>query len=168
MKTILRAIAIAAAFAAVGSTASAQALTPADVNVSVTLTSQCRWNATNTAPSGLAVAFGTYTAFQSGDLTPSETFTVECTRGFGPTPTVTWDPTNGLANGDGVLAGLRYSLAVTGAESSAGTAPVLATAGNIGTPRVVEFTIDGTMVGGQAGTDTSGAASHTRELTLTF
>lgn len=166
MKTIVRAIAVAAAFAAVGSTASAQSmLSNANVTVSVTLTSQCKW--TTSAPAGLAVAFGTYTAFRNTPLTPATpaTFSVTCTRNFGTSPTVTWDTTNGTNTGIGVLAGLQYSLSVTGGAPTPGTAADTTT---IGTGDVIVYTLSGSMPADQAGTATAGLASHVRQLTMSF
>ena len=171
MKTIVRAIAVAAAFAAVGSTASAQTLlNNANVDVKVTLTSQCRWQS-GSAPTGLTVDFGGYTAF-GGAVTGSTTSLVlECTRSFGLSPTVTWDAvgTTAAADGKGVVAGLYYQLSLTGANTSAGAAPTVAGGAASGTPRVVTYTLGGSMPAGQAGTDAANAeVTQTRTLLLQF
>lgn len=160
MKTIVRAIAIAAAFAAVGSTASAQTLPTVDVNVNVNLTSQCRWNG-GTTPGALAVDF-TYTAFQAGPVasTTSPTVTVECTRNHAPAPIIDWDGSTNL----GVVGGLQYSLSVTAGTTTGGTAATTAT---IGSGDTTVYTIDGSMPGGQAG-DSTAAATDARVLTISF
>lgn len=163
--SLLRAVAAAAAIAAIAPAAPAQTLlNAANVDVKVTLASKCRW--ATSAPTGLTVDFGTYTAFQSGAATGSTTdMTVECTRGFGTSPTVTWDTAGGTAAGIGVIAGLQYTLSVTGGTPSAGTA---ATTSTIGTGDQIVYTLGGSMPALQAGTGTGGAATATRTLTLTF
>lgn len=163
---IFRTLAVVAAFACVASTASAQSmLSNSSVTVSVTLTSQCKW--TTSAPTGLAVAFGTYTAFRATPLTPATpaTFSVTCTRNFGTSPTVTWDTTNGTNTGIGVLAGLQYTLSVSGGTPTAGTAASTSTTGS---GDVILYTLSGSMPADQAGSVTAGAASHVRQLTMSF
>lgn len=167
---IVRALAAVAALSALSTGASAQALlSNANVDVKVTLTSRCQWS--GTPPTGLAVDFGGYTAFQAAAKPGSTTnLVLECTRSFGLSPTVAWNAAAGVAaaDGKGVVAGLYYELTLTGAQTSAGTAPT-ATATPGGTPRVVTFALGGTMPGGQAGTDAAGAeVTQTRTLTLTF
>ena len=148
------------------------AITPSDFIVSVTLAAQCK--ASNT---GLTVNFGTYTAFEtSSKAAPSIGLTFNCTRGLGM-PSFVFDTANGnLDNGNGVLAGLNYSL-VTSIGSSPGTSPT-ATAGSIGTPDVRTVTITGAMAAGQAGECSAAGAlasacnsapqTHTRTLTITY
>ena len=168
MKTLslLRAFAAAAAIAAVAPAAPAQTLlNAANVDVKVTLASKCRW--ATSAPTGLAVDFGNYTAFQVGANTgTTTTMTVECTRGFGTSPTVTWDTAGGSAAGVGVVAGLQYALSVSGGTPTAGTAASTTT---IGTGDQIVYTLGGSMPALQAGSDQGGAqATATRTLTLTF
>lgn len=174
MKAIqtVRALAAVAGLSALASAASAQAvLTDAPVDVKVTLTSQCRWQS-GSAPTGLTVDFGGYTAFQAGPKAGTTTdLVLECTRSFGTAPTVTWDVagTTAAADGKGVVAGLYYQLSLTGATTSAGTAPTTATGAAGGTPRVATYTLGGSMPGGQAGTDTANAeVTQARTLTLSF
>jgi hypothetical protein len=158
--SLFRTVAIAAAFTCVAPMASAQALlTAAPVSVTVNLTSQCKW--ATSAPAGLAVDFGTYTAFQVAAKAPAtpQTFTVECTRNFGTTPTVAWDGGTNL----GVVGGLQYSLAVNAGTPTPGTA---ASTTSTGSGDQIIFTLTGSIPGGQAG-DASGGADN-RQLTLTF
>ena len=159
---IVRSLVAAAAAAVLVPAAWAQTLAGATVDVSVALTPQCRWSG-GTTPTGTTVSFGDYTAFQAGANpgVPSGPLTVQCTRAFGASPTITWD--GGTANG--VVAGLLYTLTVDQAETQAGAAPVAAS-NTPGTPRVFSFTLGGTMAGGQPGG--SGAASVQRTLTLAF
>ena len=162
---LIRALAIAAGFLAVSSGASAQSLlSTANVDVSVTLTSQCKW--ATSAPASMAVNFGTYTAFQVAAKTPAapQTFAVQCTRNFGTSPTVTWDTAGGTAAGVGVVAGLQYALSVSAGAPTAGTA---ASTSTIGTPDAITYTLSGSMPAGQAG-DASLGATATRTLTMTF
>ncbi|MDB5915193.1 MAG: hypothetical protein JWP22_3868, partial [Ramlibacter sp.] len=159
--TFVRAIALATLAAALAPIASAQALlSSSSVTVSVTLTAKCRWN--TAAPTSLAVDFGTYTAFQTTAQTPTtpQTFVVECTRGFGGSPTVAWDGATNL----GTVAGLQYSLSVTGGTPLAGSA---ATTTGIGSGDQITYTLSGSMPAGQAGA-TAAVASASRQLTLTF
>ena len=167
-KTV-RALAAVAALSALASVASAQTLlNNANVPVTVSLTSQCRWQS-GSAPA-LAVDFGTYTAFGGAATGSTTNLVLECTRSFGLSPTITWDAsgTVAAADGKGVVAGLYYELSLTGAQTSAGAAPTVAGGAASGTPRVVTFTLGGTMPAGQAGTDTTGVATQTRTLLLAF
>lgn len=159
--TFVRALAAAAALASLAPMVSAQTLlNNATVTVSVNLSSKCRW--ATSAPTGLAVDFGTYTAFQTTAQTPAtpQTFTVECTRNFGTSPTVTWDGGTNL----GVVGGLQYSLSVTGGTPTAGTA---ASTSTIGTGDSIVYTLSGSMPADQAGQQ-GAAASASRQLTMTF
>ncbi len=159
MKTrnLLRTAAILAAFSGLGVASAQSLLNNAEVTVSVTLESKCRWD--TTAPGALAVDFGTYTAFQTTDKTPAtpQTFTVECTRGAG-TPTVSWDSTSG------VVKGLQYTVSLTAGATVGGTA---ATTSTIGTGDKVTYTLSGNMPQGQAG-DATEAGTDTRLLTVAF
>lgn len=157
---LIRMAGIAATAAlALASGASAQTLlNSANVSVKVSLTSQCKLSAA--APT-LAVDFGTYTAFGSASTpTPSMTFDVLCTQGFGSSPTITWDANSGA----GVIAGLAYSLSLSGAPKTAGSAAT-ATAG--AGADTLTFTLSGTMASGQAG-DSTAAQTDTRTVTLKF
>jgi hypothetical protein len=158
---LIRIAGIAAAAVALTSGVSAQTLlNSANVSVSVSLTSQCKLSAA--APT-LAVDFGTYTAFGAATTpNPSMTFDVLCTRGFGGSPTITWDANAGA----GVISGLAYSLSLANSATVPGTA---ATATVGATPATLTFKLSGTMASGQAG-DNAGAGPQTatRTVTLTF
>jgi spore coat protein U-like protein len=155
---IVRALAAVAALSALSTGASAQ-VTGA-VSVNVTLTSQCRLQ-TTTAP---VVDFGTYVAFGGGATASDVEVKFECTRGYGATPTASWDTTNGNAAGVGVLAGLEYQL--TANETRAPGAAATATTG--AGADIVTYTVGGTMAGNQPGQDSTGVQSHSRTLTVTF
>jgi hypothetical protein len=154
MKKILA----AAVLVAVSVPVSAASPLPNNFNVSVVLSSQCE--VTNV--SAPTVDFGTYTAFAGpSTAAPTASLTFRCTRGLAPA--VTFDTVNGLANGDGVIAGLNYTLSVGGATVGPGTD---ALPGVAGTADTRSYTVTGGMVAGQAGG--TGAASHVRQLILTY
>ena len=138
-------------FSAVASTFLVAALIPAaqaatvssNFNVSVLLEAQCQANNSGAQ----TVVFGTYTAFRSTSLTAAPAvLTFNCTRGLA-TPTFTFDTANGLLNGDGVVAGLNYSLGTATTTTLGDTA----TAGVPGSAAVRTVTISGTMPADQAG-----------------
>lgn len=157
----------AAAVLALAGAASAQVTASKAITVSATLTSQCR--VASSSSGAITLPFGTYVAFSASPVAATQqTVNFECTRGLTGTPSFAWDTTNGAANGDGVIAGLRYSLTAATGTATAGTAPALATAGDIGTPSSRPVTIDGSMPAGQAGTDSTGAQTVSRTLTVTF
>ena len=154
---LIRIAGLAAAALAFGSGAFAQST--ASVDVKVTLTSKCQWSG-GTTPTGLTVNFGTYTAFQVADLTPTTppTFTVQCTRNS-TTPTATWD-----TPASSTVAGLAYTLNAPAATTVTGAAASGSTGAGADT---VTFTLGGTIVGGQAGDATAGT-TVTRTLTMSF
>ena len=162
MKNVIRILAVVAAIAALAPAAQADTAL-STVTVKVNLTSKCRWQG-GTAPTGVEVDFGTYVAFQGTDNTgtPSGPVTLECTRGFGGTPTATWD---GDSAGGGVIAGLNYTLSATAGTRQNGTG---ATVSTIGTADTIAFTLGGTMPKNQAGAGAGGAVTAPRTLTLTF
>jgi spore coat protein U-like protein len=152
--------AVTTALVALAPTAHAVAVSNS-FNVSVNLSSQCR--ALNSGT--LTVDFGTYTAFQAGAATGSNVnIDFECTRGFAPV-SVAFDTVNGLATGEGVLAGLQYTLSSAAAVVTGGTAATTAT---IGTGDNRRYVVSGTMPAGQAGTAPGGAATHVRQLIVTY
>jgi hypothetical protein len=162
IKTV-RALAAVAAFSALASGAWAQSLSQG-VTVQVSLASKCRVKAGATP----VVDFGTYTAFQAVKTIPNAASVVfECTRGFGGSPTAAWDTTNGTAAGVGVLAGLQYTLTVSGGARAGGGS---ATTSALGTPDLVTYTVDAEMPGDQAGAGATATvnANHTRTLLVTF
>jgi len=143
----------------------------ADFNASVTLTSVCRVKA---GQSNLTLNFGTYTAFQASAQTATGlNIDFECTRGFGGAPTVAFDTgtdrtssaAGTSASGAGVVAGLYYTMDVAEGVITAGTA---ATTSGGGTPDTYRFAVTGSMAAGQAGTNSSGAQSQSRQLTITY
>jgi hypothetical protein len=156
---LIRAAAAVATFAVLAPASAQTLLSTAPVTVTATLTSQCRLAAA--APT-LAVAFGTYTAFQVAALTPATpmTFDIECTRNFGTAPTVAWD----TASSAGVVKGLQYTLSLTAGTPVAGTT---ATATVAGTPATITYTLSGSIAGAQAG-DASASGSSARTLTMSF
>lgn len=161
-KNLIRATLAIAAVAAFVPGASAQSVS-GEVDLQVNLTSQCRLRPVATDP---VLNFGTYVAFQAGAATaPAANVVFECTRGFGGTPTATWDTTGGQATGEGVIAGLRYGLTVSAGTRAAGTA---ATAAALGTADTVTYAVGGSIAGGQAGQGAGGAATASRTLLVTF
>lgn len=158
---LIRIASAAAALLAFGSGAFAQTvLNNANVDVKVSLTSQCKLAAT--APT-LAVDFGTYTAFGSATTpNPTQTFDVNCTHNFGSSPTVTWDANGGA----GVIAGLAYTLSLTAGTPAKG-ADATATAG--AGADTITFTLKGDMPSGQAGDNNfAGTQTASRTVTLKF
>jgi hypothetical protein len=165
---VFRTLAVVAAFAAFAPSASAQTSLSATVETKVSLASKCRWSG-GSAPTGVQLDFGTYTAFQTtakGLEGTAPTLVFECTRGFGTSPTVAWDTTNGTAAGGGLLAGLSSPLSVSSGVASGG--PAAPAAGGLGTPQTVTFTLGGSIPGDQVGAGAGGAATANRTLTLTF
>lgn len=166
----------ALAFAVAGFSAPAFAVDVASptFNVSVTLTSVCKVK-TNVG----SVAFGPYTAFQTTAITPTVTSAVvECTRGRLVAPTVAFDIINGTTSaaaatvtGEGVLKGLRYTLATLAPTTVAGvaaTAGALGLGGSNGTATDSTYSIIANMAAGQAGNEADAIASHVRTLTFTY
>lgn len=170
MKTSLRVLLLCAA-CTLGQQALA-ANVSATFNTSVTLTSVCRVKA---GSDNQTLSFGTYTAFQSGTLnaTPGINIDFECTRGFAAAPTVAFDTGTDMtssaaaatATGEGVVSGLRYTLAVTAGALSAGSA---ATTSGIGTADTYRYTVSGAIPGGQAGTHSTGVQTQARQLIITY
>jgi hypothetical protein len=162
---LLRVVAVAALATLLAPASFAQVST-SNVTVSVNLTSKCRWQG-GTDPT-VAINFGTYTAFgaastpapESGDLV------IECTRGFGAAPTFSWDAGAGkAANGDGVVAGLTYSLSLTAPATLPGSP---AAPGTAAVAKTVTFKVQGTMPAGQPGDVGDTSTSQGRTLTVTF
>lgn len=167
----MKKIALIAAMGLLSAGAMAQTAT-GNFNVTTTLTSACRMTTVNPA-----LAFGTYVAFRATPLAATAVnITFECTRNFGAAPNVQFDaPTYGTtsvsgatATGEGVLAGLRYTMAVSNTGSTPGTEPVVATNGNIGTAATYTYQVTGSMPADQAGTAPSGATFHQRQLIVSF
>lgn len=169
----MKKIALIAALGLMGATSGMAQTATGNFDVNVTLTSACRM--TTTTP---ALNFGTYVAFQaSAQPATPVAIAFECTRGLAVSPpNVQFDaPTYGTtsaagatATGEGVLAGLRYTMGVSNTASTPGTAPVVATLGNIGTPATYTYTVTGSMPALQAGTAATGVQTHVRQLIVSF
>jgi hypothetical protein len=161
MQNLFRAAAIAAVFSAMSAATSAQTLlSSANVDVKVTLASKCRWD--TSAPTGLTVNFGNYTAFQpAAQPGSSTTMTVECTRGFGGSPSISWD----TGDAKGVIAGLQYTLSLTGGTATPGAA---ASTTSVGSGDTIDFVLSGSMPALQAGDDQTGQVTQARTVTLSF
>ena len=160
----------AVAFSTMSAVAPAQAATVSgNFNVTVNLTSVCTMAAIGN------LDFGTYTAFQAGVQTATNTTaTLTCTRGlagvtanFDTTPAIgaTGAAAAATAVGAGVIHGLQYDITATPGATTAGTA---ATSVSIGTADSRPYTIAGTMPALQAGTGPTGAATQVRTLTVTY
>lgn len=144
----------------------------ATFNASVTLTSVCR---VKTGSDGQTLSFGTYTAFQGTAQGTGTGINIdfECTRGFAAAPTVAFDsgpnmtstPTAATATGEGVVAGLWYTLLTGTVVTTGGTA---ATTSGIGTPDTYRFPVSGSMPAGQAGSNSTGAQTQARQLIITY
>ena len=137
-------------------------------NAQVTLISQCR---IKTGASTL-LDFGSYTAFQTSDQNATLNVDFECTRGFSAAPQVEFDSgadkttsaTGSTATGEGVIAGLKYSLSVSAGTKTAGNP---ATTSSIGTPDVYRYIVNGSITALQAG-DTSSPSTQVRNLKITY
>jgi hypothetical protein len=148
-----------------------------DFVVSVAFTSSCK---VTTAAADLAF---THTAFDAAQ-TKSTTTVFSCTRNLAA-PTFSFDTTGttqtgsaaavtGTAiTGEGVIAGLRYTLKGTTSRSagniaSAGTTGANATAGSDGSADLYTVAIDATIGGNQAGDAASSTISQTRTLLISY
>ncbi len=167
MKKTIFMLAGLASMLAVVPAAQAAAVT-GNFNVTVSLTSVCTMATVND------LAFGSYTAYQSGaQVATPTTATLSCTRGLtgftaafdtaaaGSTAAAT--ATNAV--GAGVLAGLQYDITATPGAVTGGTA---ATASSIGTSESHAYTISGTMPSSQAGVLSAGVQTQARTLTITY
>lgn len=142
----------------------------ATFNASVTLTSVCRVKA---GSDNQTLTFGTYTAFGGAQNATGINIDFECTRGFAAAPTVAFDTGTDMtstaaaatATGEGVVAGLRYTLAVAAGAITAGSA---ATTSGIGTADTYRYAVSGNMPAGQAGTASTGVQTQARQLIITY
>jgi hypothetical protein len=161
---VMKKIALIAAMGLMGmGSAMAQSLNVQNTfDVTVNLLSRC----TLTAPANTTLAFNDYTAFGGSISSNSVVYTLNCTRGFGA-PVVTFNDlgANGTTAGNGVVAGLQYTIDSAIVATGAGTA---ADATSIGTASTRSITLTGQMVGGQAGTCTAASCSGTQARTLTI
>lgn len=169
----MKKIALIAAMGLMGMGSAMAQTVAGNFDVSVTLTSRCEVTTVGTP----ALAFGTYTAFSTSAVsaTPIE-IAYRCTRGLAG-PTVAFDTAGGIssasgttATGEGVISGLRYTMAVAAAPTGndAGTAPVTASSGDIGTANTRNYRITGSMPADQAGTASTGVQTQGRTLILSY
>lgn len=141
-KTLAIAAALAAAFAAIPAANAATAT--GNFNVTVNLTSKCE---VTSAPTDVAF---TYTSFQAAAATATGgAFTVRCTN--------TLPYTMSLDAAAGTVSGLNYTLSLS---SASGT----------GNGAGQNYSVNGSMVSGQAGTCALGSCAGTdaRVLTVTY
>jgi hypothetical protein len=172
-------LAIACAVLAAGA-AHAQATSNA-FSVTVSLTPVCgvKTNASN-------ISFGAYTPFTNGDVTPAATSVVfQCSQGIAPTQialvntvgtgTTVSTAGTGAQTAEGVVRGLRYTLAIPSIANAltAGTAGTAATAGAGGTggtnstAKEYNFAVTSFMPGAQAGSNT-GDTTQSWQVVLTY
>lgn len=146
-------VAAALIFSALTMPAFAQSPVNQAVDVTATLTTNCR----STTVGALAVNI-TYTAFAAG-TTGTAPVTFECTRNFGGAPAVSFDVVTST------VAGLQYTLSapVTGGNGGGAAASAV----SIGTPTTYIYTVTATVPGNQAGSATA-ATTDNRQMTITF
>jgi spore coat protein U-like protein len=139
-------------------------------DVTVNLQSRCRI----ATGAGTVIDFGQYTAFGAAtNAAPSINITLQCTRGFG-TPSLSFDTATDASSsapsiaptGVGVIAGLQYSLAVTG--GTAATPGDAASTTALGTADRRIFAVTGTMPAGQPGACATASCIGTQNRTLTI
>ena len=163
---------IAAALTLATSGAFAAGSATSNFDVSVTFTSSCTVSA---AAAPMAFVYTAFGAVQN----KSTSTTFSCTRNL-VTPTFSFDNTvgtgsaaasSGTISGEGVIAGLRYTLSATVPTATAGTAASAGaggTGGSNGTADTYGVSISAQMPGGQAGDATASAATQTRVLTIAY
>lgn len=157
------------------SQAHSQTYDSAAFNVNVMLTAKC----TVKQPVG-TVDFGGYQAFQTGAKSATQaSLQYECTRGV-TLSSVNLDtgtdktnsPTTGATpstTGEGIVNGLRYSLNVAYGGRNAGTSAAVGTNASNGSGDLVNYTINGSIEGNQAGAVGAGVTStQARTLTLVY
>jgi spore coat protein U-like protein len=156
-----------ASLAVLAVSAQAAALSGIPFSVTATVTPAC---VAGVAPVSPAVAFGAYPAFSASAVlsTSGFTATVDCTRFIAAPPTAAFDVgTNKLATGEGIVAGLNYSLTATAAAVVPGAEPTATTGAHNGTADKYGFTVSGSLPSGQAGS-TAAPVSHSRSLIISF
>ena len=162
MKKLLLSSLAVVALSLASLSASAATLPASGFTVKVTLTPLCKIVSTTASH---VLDFGSYTAFQIASPAPTFQFQLNCTRGFSSAPTLTFDTSGGGT--DGVIAGLNYSLSYLndGTTASGGTT---ASPGTAGSAAIYDFTVKGTMPGGQAGYSTTSAPGLVQDITRTI
>jgi len=171
MKKLNR-IAAAMALSAFAAGASAATATD-DFIVSVNFTGGCT---VKTAASDMSF---TYVAFDT-QKTGTATTVFQCSRNLTPTFSLNDNggsmigssaiAVGGTMTGEGVIAGIRYTLAGSVSRSQTGTpaAAGTGTAGTDGTADEYTISLGAILAAGQAGTGLSGSGTHTRVVTITY
>ena len=161
---------IAAVVLAIASSG-ASAVTASDgFSVTVNFTAACK---VKTAATDMVFA---YTAFGAADTKTTQTV-FECSRGL--TPTFNFDTTGanqlgqaapvalGVAiTGEGLIGGVRYTLAGTSAKSQTGAAAVIGTGATDGTADEYTVNLTAAVASQAGGTGTGG--THNRTLFITY
>lgn len=143
--------------------------------VSIDFTGSCSVK-TGNAASDLSF---TYAAFGAAD-SDTTTTVFECSRGL--TPSFSFDnaagqTSNGLQalgtaiTGEGVIAGIRYTMTATPSRTQTGTAASAGAGGTGGSDGTAdEYTVGVTVdiAGGQAGSGSTASGSQTRVLTISY
>ena len=168
----MKKLSLIAAALALASSAAFAGSTNSNFDVSVTFTSSC-----TVATAATPMAF-TYTAFGAVQNASTST-TFNCTRNL-VTPTFSFDNTvgtgsaaasSGTITGEGVIAGLRYTLSAavpTKGNGTAASAGAGGTGGSNGTADTYAVSISAQMPGNQAGDATAPATTQTRVLTIAY
>jgi hypothetical protein len=143
-------------------------------NVTMAFTSTCT---VTTAATDMAF---TYTAFGAADSKTTKAI-FQCSRGL--TPTFKFDDTGAAQTGsaavalttaftgEGVLRGIRYTLAGASSQSKTGTAASAGAGGTGGSDGTAdEYTVNVTanIAGGQAGDPSNATASQTRTIYIIY
>ena len=129
-------------------------------SVDVTLVSKCLATPATLRPS---LAFN-YESFQtSASTAPAISLSFKCTRGIAA-PSLAFDTASGLATGEGVAGGLRYTLAIGADTGVAGTA---ASNADGGSEKTLVYSITGSIAAGQAG-DAAALPQQVRSLIVTY
>ena len=173
MKKLLISAAMAATFGAMIPAAQALTVGPTSFNVTVTLTPLC----TMAAFSPAALAFGSYTAFGGAVAATPTSAILTCTRGltgvsaaFDTGVDKTSSAIQTSPTGEGVVAGLNYTMTATRSAVTAGAAATAGAPGSIGTADQWTYAISGNMPANQAGTCATAScpATQVRTLTVTY
>ena len=170
MNKLLMSAAMAAMFGAV--VPAAQAATVSQpFNVTVTLTSVCTMAAIGD------LAFGTYTAFGAAVAATPTNAVLTCTRGLTGVSAafdIGVDRTSSAIQtsptGEGVVAGLNYTMTATRSAVAPGLVATAGAPGSIGTADQWTYAISGNMPANQAGTCATAScpATQVRTLTVTY
>jgi hypothetical protein len=145
--------------------ATAQTTASVSANIGVSLTSKCYFD-TSTALDFTGVA---YSAFTTTAVTSVKTATISCTRGA-TAPTVAWDgaAAGATSTGQGVVAGLQYSILASRGAVTNGTALTFnGTTFAGGTAATSTVTVTLTLPPGQPG-DSGTSTTATRTLTVSY